>query len=225
MTTGMDEPAGTSAELRIDTEDLAQVEAGRRLVIQYLNEALGTERALVTTLRAHIAMTPEGEYRGVLERHIGETQEQANAVERRLGELGAGGGLIAAGTGIAQTLVGQGLALSKGPVDLLRGKSGEEKLLKNAKDECATEALEIATYQALETLATAVGDSKTAQLAVRHRAQEERMLDDLRRLLPSLTIAAVRSLAAGHSTYDSSSTGAAEILRRAREKAAEVGIR
>jgi ferritin-like metal-binding protein YciE len=225
MTTGTGGPAGTSAEPRIDTDDLAQVEAGRRLVIQYLNEALATERALVTTLRAHIAMTPEGEYRSVLERHIGETQEQANAVERRLGELGAGGGLIAAGTGIAQTLVGQGLALSKGPVDLLRGKSGEEKLLKNAKDECATEAFEIATYQALETLAAAVDDTKTAELATRHRLQEERMLEDLRRLLPSLTVAAVRSLAAGHSTYDSSSTGAADILRRAREKAAEVGLR
>ena len=225
MSTGSDGLTATSAEPRIDTDDLAQVEAGRRLVIQYLNEALGTERALVTTLRTHIGMTPEGEYRGVLERHIGETQEQANAVERRLDELGAGGGLIATGTGIAQSLVGQGLALSKGPVDLLRGKSGEEKLLKNAKDECATEALEIATYEALETLAAAVGDDKTAQLATRHRVQEERMLSDLRRLLPSLTIAAVRSLAAGHSTYDAATTGAAEMLRRARDKAAEVGNR
>ncbi len=225
MTTGSDGLAATPAEPRIDTEDLAQVEAGRRLVIQYLNEALSTERALVTTLRTHIGMTPEGEYRGILERHIGETQEQANAVERRLDELGAGGGLIATGTGIAQSLVGQGLALSKGPVDLLRGKSGEEKLLKNAKDEFATEALEIATYLALESLAAAVGDDKTAQLASRHRAQEERMLADLRRLLPSLTIAAVRSLAAGHPTYDATTTGAADILRRAREKAAEVGNR
>lgn len=225
MSIGSDDSPTTSGSPGIDPQDLAQVEAGRRLVIQYLNEALATERALVTTLRAHIGMTPEGPYRQVLERHIGETQEQANAVERRLGELGAGGGLIATGTGIAHTLVGQGLALSKGPVDLLRGKSGEEKLLKNAKDECATEALEIATYQALEALAEAVGDEKTASLALTHRLQEERMLADLRELIPSLTVAAVRSLAAGHSTYDAATTGAADILRKAREKAAEVGIR
>jgi ferritin-like metal-binding protein YciE len=225
MTVDSDGLATASDSPQIDPQDLAQVEAGRRLVIQYLNEALVTERALVTTLRAHIGMTPDGPYRQVLERHIGETQEQANAVERRLDELGAGAGLIATGTGIAQTLVGQGLALSKGPVDLLRGKSGEEKLLKNAKDECATEALEIATYQALETLAEAVGDEKTASLARTHRLQEERMLTDLRRLLPSLTIAAVRALAAGHSTYDAATTGAAEILRKAREKAAEVANR
>ena len=44
----------------------------------------------------------------------------------------------------------QTLALWKTPLDLLRGASGEEKELKNAKDACATEALEIATYTALE---------------------------------------------------------------------------
>jgi ferritin-like metal-binding protein YciE len=38
---------------------------------------------------------------------------------------------------------------------------GEEKILKNAKDACATESLEIATYTALEHLAQAVGDDKT----------------------------------------------------------------
>lgn len=217
--------ASDGVETTIDSGDLAQLEAARRLVIQYLNEALGIERALVTTLRAHIAMTPAGAYRDVLERHVGETQEHATALERRLGELGAGGGLIATGTGLAQTLVGQGLALSKGPVDLLRGKSGEEKLLKNAKDECATEALEIATYEAIEALAQSVGDEKTAALAVSHREQEERMLSDLRGLIPSLTRAAVRSLAAGQSSYDATSTGAAELLRRARDKAVEVGRR
>ena len=62
-----------------------------------------------------------------------------------------------------QSLVGQALALGKGPFDLLRGASAEEKLLKNAKDESATEALEIATYRALEHFARRTGDTKTAQ--------------------------------------------------------------
>jgi ferritin-like metal-binding protein YciE len=215
----MDDFAAGDAGPGIDMDDLAQVEAGRRLVSQYLTEALATEKALVTTLRAHIAMTPEGAYRQVLERHLGETQEHANAVERRLGELGSGGGLIATGTELAQTLVGQGLALSKGPVDMLRGKSGEEKLLKNAKDECATEALEIATYDALHTLADAVGDEKTARLAERHRGQEERMLEDLRRHLPALTHATVLAQAGGQPTYDVGETGAADAARKATGKA------
>ena len=65
--------------------------------------------------------------------------------------------------GVVETVVGQVLALGKTPFDLLRGSGGEEKVLKNAKDACATEALEIATYTALERLARSVGDDETAQ--------------------------------------------------------------
>jgi hypothetical protein len=97
---------------------------------------------------------------------------------------------------------------------MLRGKSGEEKLLKNAKDECATEALEIATYDALHTLAEAVGDEKTARLADRHRGQEERMLEQLRKHVVALTHATVLAQATGQPTYDVSTTGAAEAAKR-----------
>jgi hypothetical protein len=77
--------------------------------------------------------------------------------------------------------------LAKGPLDLIRGgTSFDEKLLKNAKDECATEALEIATYDAIEALAEELGETAIAELARRHRADEERMLADLRALIPSL---------------------------------------
>ena len=76
-----------------------------------------------------------------------------------------------------ETVVGQALALGKTPFDLLRGSGGEEKVLKNAKDACATEALEIATYTAIERLAGAVGDEQTAKLAASIRADEEKMLE------------------------------------------------
>jgi ferritin-like metal-binding protein YciE len=209
----------------IDTDDLAQREAGRALVIQQLNEAHATEAALVTTLQAHIAMTPKGSYRTVLERHLRETQQQAEAIQRRLGELGADSSLVASGVGLVQSLIGQVLALSKGPVDVLRGKSGEEKLLKNAKDECATEALEIATYDALVVLARAVGDEETARLAETHRAQEERMLEDLRRHIPMLTQATVLAQAGGTPTYDIASTGAADAVKTARKRAGSTAKR
>ena len=75
-----------------------------------------------------------------------------------------------------ESVLAQALALSKTPFDLLRGSGGEEKVLKNAKDTCATEALEIATYTALEHVAERVGDTKTAKLAASIRADEERML-------------------------------------------------
>ena len=63
------------------------------------------------------------------------------------------GSLIGATLGLAESVVGQAIALAKSPLDVLRGHGGDEKLLKNAKDECATEAREIATYDAIETLA------------------------------------------------------------------------
>jgi ferritin-like metal-binding protein YciE len=172
----------------IDREDPAAFKAGRGMLIQYLNEAHATEDALVRTLQAHIALTPRGPYRNLLEHHLEETRGHARAVERRLAALGASGSLLGATIGLAESVVGQALALAKGPLDVLRGHGGDEKLLKNAKDECATEALEIATYDALEAAAKAAGDTKTAKLAADHRKQEEKMLSDLRETIGRLAV-------------------------------------
>jgi ferritin-like metal-binding protein YciE len=171
----------------IDREDPAAYQAAKGKIIQYLNEALATERALVTTLQAHIAMTPRGPYRRLLERHLRETRAHAAAIDDRLSAYGPTGSLLTATIGLAESVIGQALTLAKGPLDLLRGQDGAEKQLKNAKDECATEALEIATYDALEALAEAAGDSETASLAREHRKDEERMLAGLRALIPDLT--------------------------------------
>ena len=185
---------------------------GPEKVAQYLSEAHATELALVRTLQAHIGVTPRGDYRRLLERHLRETRRHADRVAKRLDDLGEGRNVLQAGTDALQSFVGQVAALGKAPMDLVRGESGEEKLVKNAKDECATEALEIATYDALEQLAREVGDERTAELAARNRADEERMLEDLRALLPALTDAVVRAEVVEPS-FDASSTGAADAAR------------
>src|SRR3954469_15761437 len=197
----------------IDREDPDAFKAGRGMLIQYLDEARATEDALVRTLQAHVALTPRGAYRDLLEHHLEETRGHSRAVGRRLSALGASGSLIGATIGLAESVVGQALALAKGPLDVLRGHGGEEKLLKNAKDECATEALEIATYDAIETLARELGDSATAELAARHRADEERMLAGLRELIPSLTRAAAAGRTGGEGSYRVDETGAADAVR------------
>jgi hypothetical protein len=115
--------------------------------------------------------------------------------------------------------VGQALALGKTPLDLLRGSGGEEKVLKNAKDACATEALEIATYTAIERLARAVGDHETAKLAASIRADEERMLERVLQEIPKLTDAVVRAEVKGDPSFDVTTTGAAEAVREAGEAA------
>src|SRR5215210_825721 len=127
---------------------------GKQKVLQYLDEAYATERTLVSVLSEQIAMTPRGSYRNALERHLRETRDHANRVERRRKALGGGSGPLGSVVGIAQTAIGQALAIGKSPIDMLRGTSGEEKILKNAKDASATEALEISTYTSLAWSAT-----------------------------------------------------------------------
>ena len=184
-------------------------------VVQYLGEAHASEVGLVSVLRSQIAMTPRGSYRDGLEKHLGETQEHARRIQKRLGELGQGRNPMQVFVGFAETLVSQSVALSKTPFDLLRGSGGEEKVLKNAKDACATEALEIATYTALERLATRVGDEQTAKLAASIRADEERMLERIMREIPTLTDAVVGADVEGHPSYDITTTGTADAARKA----------
>jgi rubrerythrin len=117
--------------------------------------------------------------------------------------------------GFWESLLGQAVAVSKTPFDLLRGSGGEEKVLKNAKDACATEALEIATYTAIQRLASAVGDEETAKLAASILADEEKMLQRVLRVIPKLTEAVVGAEVKDRPSYDVSTTGAADAVREA----------
>jgi ferritin-like metal-binding protein YciE len=182
-------------------------------IVQYLNEAHGSELALVRQLQAQIAMTPKGQYRDGLETHLEETRRHAERVEARLGELDGGDNPIQAGLGALESLIGQALALTKSPLDLLRGTGGEEKVLKNAKDSCAAEALEIATYTALARLARTADDAKTERLATSILGDEQKMLDRLLREVPRLTDAVARAEFDGEGSYDVTATGAADAVR------------
>jgi ferritin-like metal-binding protein YciE len=160
-------------------------------VVQYLDEAHASEMALTRVLQSQLAMTPRGSYRSAIEKHLRETQDHARRLERRLGELGATKNPVQAVNGAAQAVIGQALALAKTPIDLLRGTGGAEKVLKNARDSAATEALEIATYTSIERAARAAGDDTTAALALSIRADEERMLERVLDEIPKLTAAVV----------------------------------
>ena len=134
-------------------------------------------------------------------------------IERRLSELDQGHNPLQLGLGLVQSVIGQALALTKTPIDLVRGTGGEEKVLKNAKDSCAAEAQEIATYTALSRLARIAGDRKTERLAQSVLADEQRMLDRLLREIPRLTEAVARAEFEGRGSYDVTETGAADAVR------------
>jgi ferritin-like metal-binding protein YciE len=186
-------------------------------VVQYLGEAQASEQGLVRELQAQIAMTPRGAYRTALETHLAQTRGHADRVGRRLQDLDGGSNPLAAVVGLAQTAVARSLALGKAPLNLIRGSGGEEKILKNAKDTCATEALEIATYTALERLARSVGDDVTADLAAKVLADEQKMLERVLREIPRLTDAVVGADVRGEGSYDITTTGAADAVREVGE--------
>lgn len=188
------------------------MDASKRKTVQYLSEAKASEDALVRVLQSQISMTPRGSYRTLLESHLEETRKHSSRVADRLRQLGGGSNPVMAFIGMWEDVLGQGLALSKTPFDLLRGASGEEKVLKNAKDGCATEALEIATYTAIERLARHVGDDQTAKLAAAIRAEEEQMLEGILRELPKLADAVAGAEVDGNSSYELRTTGAGEAV-------------
>lgn len=190
-------------------------DTAEKKVVQYLQEARASELALIQVLRSQIAVTPHGPYPDALDNHLGETEDHAERVSARLSQVRSGfhPGQIA--VGLAEGALAQALALAKTPLDLVRGSGGEEKVLKNAKDACATEALEIATYTALERLAGDVGDDRTAKLAASLRADEERMLARVMRALPGLASAVVQADVHDNGSYDIAETGAADVLRDA----------
>ncbi len=85
-----------------------------------------------------------------------------------------------------QEVASKGLAAAKGPLHAIRGTGEAEKLLKNAKTEFFNEHEEIATYNAIQTLAEAVGDKDTAKLARRSGARRSGWPSFLERQISTL---------------------------------------
>jgi ferritin-like metal-binding protein YciE len=175
--------------------------AGRAKLLQFLNEAYGLEKRVESALHAHIEMTTQAAYRKRLTRHLAETERHAREVEGRIKQLGGDAARFdAPGPGqvadVAQAVFSgaqKAAALAQGSLHVLRGTGQEEKQLKNAKTEYASEAEEIATYTAIEALAETLADRDTQLLARAIRREEERMRSYLEREIPRLTRATARA--------------------------------
>jgi ferritin-like metal-binding protein YciE len=164
-----------------------------RKIVQYLNEAHAAEVGMRREIQAQLAMTPPGRYHAALERHLRETIRHAERLSERLVELGESRGRVQLGIGTASALAAQLLNIGKVPLELVRGAGNEKRVLRNARDSCAAEALEIAAYTALERLAKDADDRRTAKLAAWIRADEEAMLKKILAEIPALTDAVARA--------------------------------
>ncbi len=209
---------------------MAERTAGEAKLVQYLNEAFGTEKRLETALEAHIGMTTRPEYKKRLKEHLTETKRHAREVKAAIKRLGGVAETVSAPgpqpiTDAAQAVIGgaqKAVALAQGPLHVLRGTGEEEKQLKNAKTEYASEAEEIATYTAIEALAEALGAKEIERLARSIRRDEERMRSFLEKEIPRLSKAVVkaeipaaqRSLAAGSAASNTRNSKAKAASRK-----------
>jgi ferritin-like metal-binding protein YciE len=180
---------------------VADLPAGTSKLVQYLNEAYGAEQRLEVALQAHIETAARATYKKRLREHLTETKRHAREVSKRIKQLGGEVEAIdlpgpdALG-GVAQTAmagVQRVAALAQGSLHVLRGTGEEEKQLKNAKTEYASEAEEIATYSAILTVAEALGDRDTAKLARAILREEERMRSFLDKEIPRMARAVVKA--------------------------------
>ena len=129
-------------------------------------------------------MTPPGAYRRLLERHLRETRAPRRAP---LESASRARPSLADAARPRRDRRRAAPHARQGPArPAARRDRHRRDLLKNANDECATEALEIATYDAIEALAQPLGDRRPPLSPRAHREDEERMLADLRALIPGL---------------------------------------
>lgn len=181
-------------------------------IASYLQDAQVLEGSLRRTLIAHIAVSARDEHRRLLEDHLRVTTAQERRLGERLAEIGGGPNPVQSVIGAAKGAGALVLTLAKGPADALRGPTGDDVTLRNAQDECASEQLEIAVYTAIEALATELGDKKTAELARRHREQEEQFLQKLTDTVPELARNVARSRA-GQRRFPLPTIGAIDAAR------------
>jgi ferritin-like metal-binding protein YciE len=148
-------------------------------LVKWLGEAHGKESELEADLTAHIALTQKQAYKKRLQQHLKETRDHKRRVAARIKQLGGptGQNLISATSSAVGGVAGKTVAAVKGQVGAARAivTQEAETHLRNAQEEFREEHVEIALYTRIETLATAVGDRDTAQLAHSIRRDEERM--------------------------------------------------
>ena len=131
---------------------------------KHIDEALAMEQNVLRMLDGMIETTHKQELKNDLRHHKLETEEHISRLQQRLGDRGASPSMVREATG----LMG---ALMKSVLDKVRGESAG----RNARDGYATEHLEIAAYQLLERIAERAGDTETAEVARKNRADEEAM--------------------------------------------------
>ncbi len=153
-------------------------DGGRRLLVKAIEDAYAMESHLIQVLQDH-AKDAQNEpmIRQKIEQHLRETELHRDRMEQRLSALGAS---KPAAKSSLSSMLGQ----------VIGGMAGARtaSLAKNARDDYASEHLEIASYLELITTAQAVGDLDTVRAAQLNLRDEIAMQQWLAQHLPEATL-------------------------------------
>jgi len=155
------------------------------MLVPALREAREAEAALADRFSTHIAVTPAGEYREILERCVGDARGHVYRIDERLGTLQP--------RRLAQTVLGSAWHLTgqavRSPFDAAmaipvaalwgRGRTTEHQLLKNVEEEYAAAAFAVAACRAAERIARETGDTVSSDLLGAIRREDEEALEEL----------------------------------------------
>ncbi|MBV7696875.1 hypothetical protein [Streptomyces sp. TRM70350] len=185
------------------------------MLVPALREVRKTEVALANRFNAHLAGTPAGEYRELLERRAGDARGHIYRIDERLGSLYSPG-LMQSVLGNAWRLTGQAARLPlivtmavPSAVFRGRGPATEHQLLKNVEDEYAITAYSVAICRAAERIAQEAHDAASSELLSSIRRDHEEALEELGDSLEQRAEAAVVAA----QTADGRNTGAAQGVR------------
>lgn len=143
---------------------------------QYLIEALAAEKAFEEQLRSFASEGDDEEVQLVFSEHADETRLQYDRLKARLAALGE---TEAESTSVLSSLP------DFAPQFAQAGDRVEERLIQKLITAFCVENGECALYEALATVALALGDDVTETLAREIQAEERRAADKIFRFLPT----------------------------------------
>ncbi len=151
---------------------------GRKQLIDCLEDMYALESHLVQVLQDHAKDAQDvPQVRQKIEQHLRETELHRDRMEQRLNALGAGKPAMKGGV---SGMMGQLLGALTG--------ARTHELTKNARDDYASEHLEIASYNKLITIAQAVGDQETVRACELNLRDEINMQQWLIQHMPEVTL-------------------------------------
>lgn len=163
-------------------------ETANGIIRRYLEDTIAAEKSAETRLQGFASDGDDEEVKATFRDHAVTTRHQYERLSARLEELG--GSPSTGKTILAQVL---GYVPKIGELS----HTEDEKTTQNLISAYAQEHSERAMYEALATLARAVGDTVTESLAREIQAEEEETADRVKAFLPSRAKIAFNMLTVG----------------------------